>query len=197
MSYNLSLQSNNAELQALIDIANALPEAGGVELPTLTTPAQASEVFLNKETIDEDGNVQVGTFTIDSELTTQNNLIAQIQSAVDNLPEAGGNGGGGSSETGICPSLTITSNGVDTDNIYIPQLDGTYLVDHATNRTGVTLYNIPINKPIIINWYSSFEPAINSYTNLKILCEDVHWSGLLIVECNSTSPATLDLYDND
>lgn len=71
---------------------------GGVELPELTNPATSEEIFLDKETIDANGNVQTGTFTIDGELTTQNDLIAQIQSAVDNLPDAGG-GGNGSYET--------------------------------------------------------------------------------------------------
>jgi hypothetical protein len=37
------------------------------------------------------GSKVSGTFTIDEELNTQDDLIAQIKAVVDNLPEAGGN----------------------------------------------------------------------------------------------------------
>lgn len=52
---NEALSSNNLDLQALIDQANALPDV----------------------------------INIDEELNTQDDLIAQIQAAVDELPEAG------------------------------------------------------------------------------------------------------------
>lgn len=91
MSYNSDLQSNNALIQSLIDVVNELPEANnGIELPTMSTPATADEVFLGRETIGQNGEIQIGTFTINSELTTQNDLIAQIQSTVNGLPETGG-----------------------------------------------------------------------------------------------------------
>lgn len=89
MSNKIQLQTNNTNLDAygsridvLIDIANSLPEAGGVALPKLTSPATANEIFLNKETIDEDGNVLTGTFTIDTELNENEELITQIQTAL-------------------------------------------------------------------------------------------------------------------
>lgn len=56
-NYNTQLQSNNTDLQSLINKARNLPDA----------------------------------VNIDDELSTQDDLIAQIQAAVDNLPEAGGN----------------------------------------------------------------------------------------------------------
>ena len=55
---------------------------GGVALPTLTSPASEDEIFLNKQTIDEDGNVLTGTFTIDTELNENEELITQIQEAL-------------------------------------------------------------------------------------------------------------------
>lgn len=63
---------------------------GGVELPDLAIEGEAYELFLGKELIDGNGNVVTGTFTIDNELNTQNDLITQIQNAVNNLPDAGG-----------------------------------------------------------------------------------------------------------
>ena len=89
INYNSELQNNNIDLQEILDTINALPEAGGVELPTLTAPASEAEVFEGYEYIDQEGAAKVGSFTIESELSTQNDLIAQIQSAVDSLPEGG------------------------------------------------------------------------------------------------------------
>lgn len=89
-NYNTTLQSNNTDLQAILDSINELPEAGGVELPALTNEGVASYLLSGKQLIDGDGNRITGTFSIDNELTTQDSLIAQIQAAVDSLPEAGG-----------------------------------------------------------------------------------------------------------
>ena len=79
----------------IADIVAALEgkAAGGSEakLPTLTNPATEDEIFLNKEVISADGNKLIGAFTLENELTAQDNLIAQIQSVVDNLPDADSN----------------------------------------------------------------------------------------------------------
>lgn len=45
MNYNSNLQTNNTNLQSILDTINALPEAG-TDLPELTNPANASEVLL-------------------------------------------------------------------------------------------------------------------------------------------------------
>lgn len=85
------LSINTTSLQEILETVNNLPEAStGVELPTLTTPASEAEVFEGYEYIDQEGAAKVGTFSIDTELETQDDLIAQLQSAVDGLPEAGG-----------------------------------------------------------------------------------------------------------
>ena len=63
-----------------------------------TTDATASaDKIMSGETAYVNGSKITGTFSIDSELTTQDDLIAQIQSAVDSLPEAGGSSGGSAS----------------------------------------------------------------------------------------------------
>ena len=61
----------------------------GVVLPELTNEGSASDLLASKQLIDGEGNIITGTFSIDSELTTQDNLISQIQSVVNSLPEAG------------------------------------------------------------------------------------------------------------
>lgn len=90
LNYNSTLQSNNTDLQAILNQINELPEAGGVDLPTLTNEGSASDLLSGKQLIDGNGNKITGSFTIDTELAAQDNLISQIQAAVDSLPEAGG-----------------------------------------------------------------------------------------------------------
>lgn len=85
-----NLTNNTASLQSILNTVNTLPDAtGGIELPELTNEGSASELFSGKELIDSEGNVVTGTFSIDDEIATQDDLIAQIQSAVDSLPDAG------------------------------------------------------------------------------------------------------------
>jgi hypothetical protein len=60
-NYNSTLQSNNIDLQAILNQINELPEAGGVELPALTNEGSASDLLSGKELIDGEGNVVTGT----------------------------------------------------------------------------------------------------------------------------------------
>lgn len=96
MSSNSILQSNNTDLQAILNTINALPEAG-TDLPELTNPGTAADLMSGKELIGENGGVVTGTFTLDTELTEQSDLIAQIQSIAESLPDA--ESGTGSGET--------------------------------------------------------------------------------------------------
>jgi hypothetical protein len=75
-----NLTQNTTQLENLLAKINALPEAGsgGVDLPELTNEGTASDLMLNKELINSNGEKVTGTFTIDEELTEQSELIAQI-----------------------------------------------------------------------------------------------------------------------
>lgn len=86
----MSILNNTNLLNNLLEQANNLPDAGGVDLPELTSPATEDEVFSGKELIDQEGNVVTGTFTIDSELNTQDNLIAQLSTILDTKAAATG-----------------------------------------------------------------------------------------------------------
>ena len=99
----MSIKNNTTSLQELLEAVNNLPNAGsgGVDLPELTNEGTESDLMLGKELIDGDGRVVIGSFTIDSELTAQDDLIAQIQAVVDGLPEAGG-------EAPVLQSKTVT-----------------------------------------------------------------------------------------
>lgn len=103
----------------------------GVELPDLTNPASNSEVFSGKEFIDESGDKQTGLFTIADELSDQDYLIAQIQTALQ------GKTAGGSGLPTQEKTVEITENGAAevvpdegytlskvTANVIVPIPDG-------------------------------------------------------------------------
>ena len=49
-NYNTKLQTNNTNLQILLDKINDLPEiSNGVELPTLSNPGSAEDLMLNNK----------------------------------------------------------------------------------------------------------------------------------------------------
>lgn len=102
----MSIKNNTSSLQEILETINSLPNAGGgIELPELTNPAQASEIFLNKETIDEEGNIKVGIFTIDSELNTQNQLLTELENILNTKAV------GGEQAT---PEISVNSSGLIT-----------------------------------------------------------------------------------
>jgi hypothetical protein len=61
-NYNSTLQSNNTDLQTILNTINELPNAGGgTVLPTLTNEGSASDLLSGKQLIDSDGEVVTGT----------------------------------------------------------------------------------------------------------------------------------------
>lgn len=74
-----NLNNNTTQLEALLAKVNALPEAGGTD--TSDTTATADEIFAGETAYTADGKV-TGTFTIEEELTEQNDLISQIATLV-------------------------------------------------------------------------------------------------------------------
>ena len=50
----------------------------GANLPDLTTPATAAEVFSGYQYITEEGTSATGTFTIEEEINTQDSLLSQV-----------------------------------------------------------------------------------------------------------------------
>ena len=81
----MSILNNTTGLQQILEAVNNLPDAGsgGIELPKLSNPANADEIFLNKEAIDVYGNICIGTFTIDNEINTQEYLLYQLRTALN------------------------------------------------------------------------------------------------------------------
>lgn len=70
-NYNTTLQSNNTDLQAILNTINELPEAsGGVELPELMNEGLASDLLSGKELIDDEGNVITGSMPNNGAITS-------------------------------------------------------------------------------------------------------------------------------
>lgn len=103
----MSIKNNTASLQQLLEVVNNLPDvgSGGIELPELTNPANTDEIFLNKEVIDENGKVKTGTFTIDNEINTQEDLLSELRAALN------GKAGGGEQ---VAPEISVNASGLIT-----------------------------------------------------------------------------------
>jgi hypothetical protein len=72
------------------DILVQVPEGSGIDLPELSNEGTASDLLSGKELISSDGSKVTGTFSIDSELSTQDGLIEQIQAALEGKAAGGG-----------------------------------------------------------------------------------------------------------
>lgn len=62
-NFKTNLQSNNIDLQEILNQINNLPEAGngGIDLPTLSNEGSAADLLKNKQLIDQDGNIVTGS----------------------------------------------------------------------------------------------------------------------------------------
>lgn len=84
MANNINEANSEVDTQAdlIAQITTALEgKAAGGGIDTSDATATADEIFKNKTAYTADGKV-TGTFTIDNELTTQNDLISQISTLV-------------------------------------------------------------------------------------------------------------------
>lgn len=92
MSYNIELQSNNTELQEILDAVNALPDAGssGVELPGLSSPGSSAELLTGYQLIGQDGQIVDGGMV-------NNGAISQTMDGINtksvDIPEGYTSGG--------------------------------------------------------------------------------------------------------
>lgn len=140
----MSINNNTTKLNELLQAIDALPDkSSGVDLPTLTSPASQTEVFSGKEYIDGSGNKKTGSFSIDSELSQQDTLIAQIQAALVGKAEGSGLPNGISKlDTGtitiaskINGALTVNHNLQTTPNFYFATLQ----CDYSQFNTGTVV----------------------------------------------------------
>ena len=77
-NYNLELQSNNTDLQEILNIINALPEesgGGSIDLPSLTNEGIASDLLSGKELINSNGGKVTGTMKNNGDIASTMNGI--------------------------------------------------------------------------------------------------------------------------
>jgi hypothetical protein len=82
-----NLLNNTSSLQNILEALQNKAIPGGVDTSDAT--AAAEDIMLDK-TAYVKGEKITGVFTLEEELTTQDDLIIQLQNMVDSLPEAGG-----------------------------------------------------------------------------------------------------------
>lgn len=134
-----------------------------------TVDAVESDVMSGKK-YGANGSVKTGTFSLDSELTTQDSLIAQIQAAVDGLPEVGSAGPVLQDKT-VTP--TTSSQNVTPDSGYdglskvtVNAIPNTYVKPSAT-KTATTYTPTTSNQTIAAGTYCSGVQTIKGDVNLK------------------------------
>lgn len=160
----------NSQAELIAQIVSALDgKAAGIELPTLTNEGSASDLLSGKQLINGDGNKVTGTFSIDSELSTQDDLIAQIQAAVDSLPEVGGKEPTLQSKT-VTPSTssqTVTADsGYDgLDTVTVNAIPNTYVKPTST-KAATTYTPTTSNQTIAAGTYCSGIQTIKGDANL-------------------------------
>lgn len=154
---NEQLSSNNLDLQALIDRANALPDAGdseGIELPTLTNEGTSADLLSGKQLIDDEGQIVEGSFTIDDEINTQISLVSQIQTAL----QGKANPGAGNTEVLIgeavpedCMTLTIPDS-IGKNNVIVWFCGDSYYHDIGTGGVYEKLLTLKIINGVSLNY---------------------------------------------
>lgn len=126
-------------------------------ITTIDATASADEI-MSGETAYVNGSKITGTFTLDTELSAQDDLISQISSAVNNLPDIDSGGSGGSVET-----CTLQISGIGSSNqllgVITRFIDGEFVVSDTINdgtyENVVCGSGLLINRPLISYFISA------------------------------------------
>lgn len=123
-------------------------------ITTTDATASANEI-MSGETAYVNGSKITGTFSIDSELNTQDDLIAQIQATVDSLPEAG-SGSGGSASYDTC-TLQINNQSSEQPKLaYTSVENGKIVAKYLTIYEPYSVTSITCLCGSVLNFYSRF-----------------------------------------
>ena len=144
--------NNTSNLQALLNIANNLPEANnGVELPTLINEGSASDLLMDKEFIDSEGKIVIGTMPSTAQATPSISIDSNGLITATATQNAGYVNGGTKSATkqlAFQSAKTITPTTIDQIIEAGTYCAGAQTIKGDTNlqrkniKTGVTLFGI-------------------------------------------------------
>ena len=140
MGFKTDLQSNNTDLQTILDAINELPEAGEGGIDTSGDTVTPETLVTGYTAHDASGEPITGVNPYELESTNatveeQADLIVQIQTALEGKAGGGGSSGGGSVET-----CTVEMS-PDNEMIIIR-----YLVTRYVNGEIVSEYNSAVNE---------------------------------------------------
>lgn len=169
MSNKTIIQSHNTRLNNLLEDINNLPEAGDIELPALDNEGAAADLLMGKDLINSQGEKITGVFTLEEELTTQDDLITQLQNMVESLPEAGGAELELQNKT-VTPTTTIQSVKADSgydglNTVTVNAIPSTY-IKPVTTKTATTYTPATSDQVIAAGTYCSGAQTIKGDANL-------------------------------
>lgn len=164
MSYNSDLQSNNDDLQTILNIVNTLPDAddsGSVTLPELgDTAAKPTDIAAGKVLYDDEGNPVTGTVTtINEDSSTNASYYTMFTNSSNDIPVSLGIKGkvtapvllrsgayvtitsnlsnfGNASDEDVVDSKTFTSSAGRKVTGKVRELSNDYWVDEEDGVTG-------------------------------------------------------------
>lgn len=166
-----------------------------VKLTDLENEGTASDLLAGKELISQEGGVVTGTFTIDNELTTQDDLIAQIQTALEG--KAAGGDSGSSGETINTCNITINSFNTIQCLSYTAYENNNVVVKLFTSgATTVEITNVICGSSISFCNFYDFNGFTHSHDSRVI----GHYTAYMWALSAPTTPninATISIYDDD
>lgn len=194
----MSIKNNITSLQEVLNKINSLPEAGGVELPELTNEGIADDLVTGKELINSDGDIVTGTnpyakAATDTEVATQADLIAQIQTILD------------SKTSGNNPD----ESGIQVCNVTINAFDRIYSISYTVYENGniITKFSNSSDTSFVlsnvicgsaITFYNNYD--FNAFTHSHDSKFVGYYARYMCVLSAPTTPnvnATITIFDDD
>ena len=151
-----NLNNNTTQLELLLQKVNNLPAAGSSGTDTSDATATADEIFAGETSYGPDGKI-TGTFTIEDELTEQNDLISQIQTLIQTKTAPSGG-------TDTSDANATASDMLNGKTAYV---NGVKITGNIPSKTAATYTPTTTDQTIASGQYLSGTQTIKGDANLK------------------------------